>query len=135
MVYEMRKLQAKDIIPFTNLISKIKVKDIAACFGKDRLTRIIENVSKEKAEDEVSEDNDDFVETIGYDVVLEVVDVILINLPDCEQPLFDFLANITGQKAETIKSMELSDFIEQIKAFIQKDELKDFTKVAAKLIK
>lgn len=138
MVYEMRKLQAQDIIPFTNLISKINVKEIAACFGKDRLTKIVENASKkaenENTENAADEKNDDFVETLGYDAAFEIIDVVLRNLPNCEKPLFDFIASLTGQKADTIRAMELPDFIEQIKVFIQKDELQGFMKAAAKFI-
>lgn len=138
MVYEMRKLQAQDIIPFTNLISKINVKEIAACFGKDRITKMVENASKklenENTENTTDEKNENFVETLGYDAALEIVDVILRNLPNCEKPLFEFIASLTGQKADTIRTMELPDLIEQIKLFIQKDELQAFMKAAAKFI-
>jgi hypothetical protein len=127
----MRKLEAGDIFPFVSLISKIGLKDIAKCFNKERLTRIVEDVQKDGIEETATSMTDE----IGMDVAIEIMDVIFSNAGKCKNEFFDFLASLIGEDKEIAIHMSLDELVNLILEFIKKPELESFIKVASKLIK
>lgn len=130
MVYEMRTINAKDIFPFVSIIYKIGIDEIAECFGRDKLTKLVKDVqTKTKNKKDAKAET---VSEIGVDVVLKIVSIILKNMSKIEDDLFEFFASITGQNKETIENMAFEDFIEQIKEFIKKPEFDSFIKAASK---
>lgn len=139
MIYNMRTLEAGDIFPFVSIVSKIGLKDIAKCLGKDRLTKIVESVNKgkNKGKDESTSESvtDDVLNDIGLDVALEILDVVLNSIGKCRDELFVFLASICKVDVADIEHQPLDDFMNQLLAFIRKKELMSFISVASKFIK
>lgn len=67
-------------------------------------------------------------------MIVEIANVIISHIPDCETEIFAFLSGVTGLKVAEIKEFELATFAEMIIDFLKKEELGDFFKVVSKLL-
>lgn len=141
--YKLRALGAEDLFPTLTIIRKIGIKEFKECFSKETLEKVVElfmSGAKGKAEEveegEVKEDNTLVVAGITMlPSVLDIADVLLCNIPKCEQDLYKFLANISNLKVEEIKKMKPADFMEMIVDVIKSEEFADFFEVALRLFK
>lgn len=121
MKYELRKLAAPDIFSVSAIISKIGVSEIKNCFSSDDVKKLI---SKNKKTDTIA---------VGIAISLEIGNVILSNLPRCENEIYAFLANLANVTIEDIRKLSMGEFFEMIVAVIQKEEFKDFFGVVSRL--
>lgn len=138
--YVFRKLSAPDIFVMSKIISKIGVNEFADCFGKDSLKNLVSNItdndSVDKTNNDKETDSDDNVASIvGFSVFLEIANIILKNLPSCEEDIYKILSQTSNLDVEEIKSLELSVFAEMVIDFIKQDGFSDFIKVVSKLLK
>lgn len=123
MNYEFRPLSAPDIFPMCKIIGKIGVNEISSCFEKDTIMRAMSSTDEASAR------------IVGMSMMLEIVNVVVKNLPACESEIYSFMANVTGQTVKEVKSMGMVEFFEMLTDFIMRDEFKDFFKVASKFVK
>ena len=124
-LYEFRRLNAGDVAPMCKVIRKFGINEFTNCFqseGVQDLVRKMKNKGSKNIED-----------IAGVQVVIEMANVIISHIPDCEKEIFEFLANVTDLEVHTIKEFELSVFAEMIIDFLKKEELADFFKVVSKL--
>lgn len=144
--YKLRELGAEDLFPTLTIIRKIGIKEFKECFSKETLEKVVElfmngakgktEESKKTEEGEGKEDNTLVVAGITIlPSVLDIADVLLCNIPKCEQDLYKFLANISNLKVEEIKKLKPADFMEMIIDVIKSEEFKDFFKVVSKSFK
>ena len=138
--YQLRELCAEDMFPMLTIIKKIGIKEFKDCFKKETIENLVEvfmNGAKEKAEEgEGAQDNTLVVAGISVlPSVLDVVDVLLNNIPKCEHDLYKFLASISNLKVEEIKKLKMSDFVGMIVDVVKKEEFKDFFKVVSESFK
>lgn len=140
--YQLRELCARDIFPMLTIIRKIGIKEFKACFSKETIEEIVElfmNGAKPKTEEaEGKEDNkeDNTLVAAGISIlpsVLDIADVLLNNIPKCEQDLYKFLENISNLRMDEIKKMKMSDFAGMIIDVVKKEDFKDFFKVVSEL--
>ena len=125
--YELRELQSADIFLLSKIISKIGVKNFKKAFSNDEIR---------EARTKVQEgDNEKLIEEVGLTVMVEIVDIIVNNLPDCENELYQFLANVSGLKKEKIQKLGIATFMNMIVDVIKKPEFLDFFKAASRLFK
>lgn len=125
--YTFRKLGAVDIAPMCKIISKIGIGEFSKCFESENIVNIFKKAQgKDKA---------GLVEVAGIQVALEIVNVIMTNIPKCEYDIFKLLASVSGLTVEEIKEFDLSTFTEMVIDFVKKEEFKDFFKVVSKLFK
>lgn len=101
----MRKLLAKDIAPFTRILSKMDIKQ--------SLTSIWSGGKN------------------GTEIGAEMIGVIIENYHKVDTEFIDFLAGLEGKTAEEISNLELPDFIELVKELFGENNL-PFFKSAAK---
>ena len=101
-MYVKRKLAVGDLMPVIQIIKKIGIKDFKKCFtgvdisgfqsnkdaAKEDLVEMPENEAQEVAGKESA------FEKIGFSVALDVVDVLLTNIPKCEHDLYAFMASM-----------------------------------------
>lgn len=127
--YTLRKLNAGDIVPMCAVIKNIDLKEIKNCFGVDKVKSIIEAIKDDKGESGVN------IEAVGFEVVVDVVDIILNNLDRCMDSLFRFLSNLSGMTREEVAVLDLAVFTEMIIDVVKKEEFKDFIKVVSKFLK
>lgn len=127
-VYTFRKLEATDVFPMFKILGKIGINEFADSFGKESVQKMLVSVTNEDG-------MKNFTTTMGIAVTLEVVNVILGNLPKCEQEIFQMLASTSNLKVEQVKKLDFATFTEMVIDFVKKEEFKDFIKVVSKLFK
>lgn len=119
---ELRKLKADDIFPVLNIINKIGLKEIKDSIDGDKLAKMMK------------QDNTDFT-SIGASVIVDMVQVVVKNLPACKTDIYNLFASLTGKTAKQIGEMEVVPFTEMLINFFKKEEFADFIKVVSKFNK
>ena len=114
--YQFRELCSKDLFPMFKLLNKIGVREFKDCF---------QNVKK------VGKD----VEAVGMSVVFDIAGIIVANLPNCENEIYEMLANVSNLEKKDIQNMSMGAFVEMIVDFVKKPEFQDFFKVVSRLFK
>jgi hypothetical protein len=127
-VYTFRKLEATDVFLMFKILGKIGINEFAECFGKDSVQKMFSTLTGEKA---VA----NFTQTMGIAITLEVVNVVLGNLPKCEQEIFQMLSNTSNLTVDQVKKLDFPTFTAMVIDFVKKDEFKDFIKVVSVLFK
>lgn len=127
MTFEFRELKSSDMFPMFKILSKMGFKDLKGKMTPDTVKGLMETFTDQGGQEE------DMSSYVGMSVVMDVAEVIISNLPSCEQDIFDFLGSVTGMKAKEIADLPMVTFAEMIVMFIQKEEFKDFFKVVSKL--
>jgi len=125
-VYTFRTLQATDVFLMFKILGKIGINEFAESFGKESIQKMVSTLTGENG---VAK----FARTAGIAVTLEVVNVILGNLPKCEREIFQMLANTSNLSVEQVEKLDFPTFTEMVIDFIKKPEFRDFIKVASKL--
>lgn len=125
-VYTFRTLQATDVFLMFKILGKIGINEFAECFGKESVQKMFSTLTGEQA---VA----NFTQTMGIAITLEVVNVILGNLPKCEQEIFQMLSNTSNLSVEQVKKLDFPTFTAMVIDFVKKDEFKDFIKVVSGL--
>ena len=128
--YEFRLLGAPDIFLMAKIIKAIGIKEFKACFEADGIKGLIQNAFTESKEN--GEDSN--IISVGVGVALEIADVIIGNLPKCENDIYQMLAQTSNLTVEEIKAPgNAVMFLEMVIDFIKKEEFRDFFKVVSKL--
>lgn len=125
---ELRKLVSRDIFPMCGILKKIGIKELKGAING---ANIIELASENRKVNP---------ETITLDIILDIAGIIIANLPQCEKELYAFLESIIVVDDETarknlrkdLENMPIDEFAQLIIDVINKDEFKDFFKVALK---
>jgi len=112
--YELRPLVASDMGAICKIITLIGIKQFKDCF---------------KVED-LKGGN---VEAVGFNIVFDIVGIILSNFERAEEEIQTFLASVSGKKAAEIKKMPFADYGEMIMDVVTKEDFKDFFKRVMKL--
>lgn len=115
--YTLRGLQAKDLFLLTRVISSLGIKNIANVFDSKVNVAAITS-------DDVS--NEDAAREVGYGTIIEIVGIVIDNLPNCQDDLFTFLAAISDLTTKQVEELPLSDFIDMLTDVIKMKEFKDF---------
>lgn len=130
--YTLRKLNAGDIVPMCAVIKNIGWKEIKDCFGMEKVEAIIKALKENKEEE--GESNVD-IETVGFEVVMDVVNIILNNLDRCMDSIFNLLSRVSGMTTEEVAALDLAVFAEMIVDVVKEAGFKDFIKVVFRFLK
>ena len=125
--YVFRPLSAVDVFPMFKIIGAIGINEFTACFEKDGVKNLIASMKDESGENLPS--------IIGISVVLEIANVIISNIPKCENEIYQILSQTSNLSVAQIKKLDMAVFCEMVIDFIKKEEFKDFIKVVSKLFK
>ena len=125
--YTFRKLSSVDVFPMFKIIGAIGINEFTACFEKDGVKNMIASVT--------GESGDDVVSIVGISVILEIVNVIIGNLPKCENEIYQILSQTSNLTVKQVKELDMAVFFEMVIDFIKKEEFRDFIKVVSKLFK
>lgn len=118
MTLEMRKLKGQDTFTILRLLSKLGVKDL--------VSEIFANSS---TAEEAMED----VRKKGSNLIAILVEALTEKLPEVQDELNAFLADLTETDVATIMDLDFEDYIGLIIAFFKKEELVNFTKQLSSL--
>lgn len=138
-----RPLKAADIYPMARIISKIGINEFAQCMNNDVVLKMVDQltIDAEKKED-FNEDSDTEKEetaidkgiaAVGISVMLEIGNVILSHLDQCEKDINKLLGSLYGLPYEDIEVLDPAAYLSMIIDVIQDDKFADFIKVASKL--
>ena len=109
------------------IINKIGLNEIKNQLEPKTIEKLVDSFKgKGKAKDSL-------MYSVGLSVSIEMVNVIIGNLPKCEDDIYTLLSRVSGKSKKEISELDMVTFTEYIVEFVKKDEFKDFTKVALKL--
>lgn len=127
--YTLRSLQGADIFPMSAIIKKIGVKEFKNAFQDEEIKDLVKSINS----GEISKDA--AANQAGMAVILNIVDVVLGNLPRAKKDIYKFLASLSGMKPDEVAALPMATFTGMVIDVIQKDEFKDFIKVVSRLFK
>lgn len=127
-IYTFRKLNSTDTFLMFKIIGKIGVNEFTECFGKDSVKQMIAKVTGGNSKG-------DATTVVGISIILEMANIIIGNLPKCEQEIYQMLSNTSNLTVEQVKALDFATFTEMVINFIKKEEFKDFIKVVSTLFK
>lgn len=139
--YKLRDLCAEDIFPMLNILKKIGIKEFKECFSKETLESIVDlfvKGTKTKEDDKSGASEDNTLAAVGISIlpsVLDIADVLLTNIPKCENDFYKFLENVSDLSTAEIKKLKMADFMGMIVDVIKKEDFKDFFKVVSEFFK
>lgn len=135
--YKFRKLSSVDVFLMFRIISKIGINEFMACLKSDSLKNIVNMfMDSTGKEQEDQEDYDDLYMMGAIAGTLEIANVIICNLPKCENEIYQLLSQTSNLTIDEIKSEgNAVMFLEMVIDFLKKDEFPDFIKVVSKLFK
>jgi hypothetical protein len=131
--FELRELKSSDIFPMFKIMGKIGFKDLKDKMTPDKVKELTSVFKQNESDDSESVGAEEQMMFVGFNVVFEVVEVIMNNLPSCEQDIYSFLAGLSGMKVKEIANLPLVTFTEMIVEVLKKEEFKDFFKVVSRL--
>lgn len=124
--YVLHELQAQHLFLLTRVISKLDLKSLASIFAsKVDVTKVAED----------GQADEDAVRNIGYDTIIEIVGMVIENLPNCQNDLFKFLAAISNLNEKQVAALPLNHFVNMVSDVVRKDEFADFFTACAKFLK
>lgn len=129
MEFELRTLKSDDLFPMFGILSKIGFKDLKEIITPDKIKDMKSMISQN------DDENTDATTMLGVSVVMEIVSIIMKNLPSCKNEIYTFLSGLSGMTVKEIAELDMVTFTEMIVAVVQKQEFKDFFKVVSKLFK
>lgn len=116
-----RQLNSEDLFPLTTIIVKLGLGEFKNIFSDPSALSVFEKDGKGNTAKAVS-------------LSLDIVGVVLTNLPKAEKEIYSFMASASGQSEEQLRKMRASEFIEAIADFIHSEDTKDFGKALGKLL-
>lgn len=129
MAIEFKQLKSSDMFIMFKIINKIGLNEIKNQLEPKTIEKLVDGL---KGKGKVK-DNESLMYSVGLSVSIEMVNVIIGNLPKCEDEIYTLLSRVSGKSKKEISELDMVTFTEYIVEFIKKDEFKDFTKVALKL--
>lgn len=123
--YTFRKLEAPDVFLMFKILGKIGINEFAECFGKESVQKMFGAMTG----------RGDLTQTMGVAVTLEIVNVVIGNLPKCENEIFQMLSNTSNLSADQVRKLDLPTFTAMVIDFVRKEEFKDFIKVVSESFK
>ena len=131
--FELRELKSSDIFPMFKIMGKIGFKDLKDRMTPDKVKELTSMFKQNDVGDAESFSSDEQMMFVGFNVIFEVVEIIMGNLPSCEQEIYSFLAGLSGMKTKEIANLPLPVFTEMVVEVLKKEEFRDFFKVVSRL--
>lgn len=147
MEYKVRALNAEDIFPAVNIISKIGISQFKKAFEGANLKALISNakekmsesseetIDSKSEESSVSQNNEAYVAEVGMFLAFDIAEIILKNFENCKEEIFKFLSSLTSIEVENLKAAPPADVANMLIDIFEQKEFKDFLKVVLKFVK
>ena len=127
--YELRELTADDMFPMFNIISKIGIREFKSCFESESVKKLVAETASGKASKE------DLKATVGVTVAFDLAGVILSNLGNCKDDIYQLLAQLSGMTKKQVASLPAATFADMVVDVLKKEDFRDFFTAASKLLK
>ena len=126
--YELRHLEADDVFPMFQIISKIGVKEFKACFESPDVQKAVSVIA-------AGDRNPADLAAVGMAVAFDLAGLITSNLGSCRNEIYLFLSQLSGMTKDEIAHLPMITFFEMIMDVIKKEEFRDFFQLVSKLFK
>lgn len=103
--YDLRKLQDDDLWPLLQLFRKLGIKDAIETFSKYK-DSVKFNPASYATKEEAKKALDELQETMGAEIISELVDFVLSKMDTQKDSIYEFFAGVSGIPADDIKKME-----------------------------
>jgi hypothetical protein len=139
-VIELRELKAKDILPMVKILQKIGLKQIREMLTPDKIKELMTAMKsdpdqqEDQQDDQKQEEKIDGRTILGFNLIMEVVGLVLDNLPACESDIYKFIGSISNLTAEQVADLPLGEFTDIIVRILKDDGFSDFFKAVSKLV-
>ena len=130
--FELRGLKSEDMFPMFGILSKIGFKELKNTMTPDRVAEL---TTAFKQNHDAESDTNAMSTYLGFNIMVDAVEIIMKNLPSCKVEIFTLLSSLSGMTVKQIADLDMVTFTEMVIAVVQKEEFKDFFKVVAKLFK
>lgn len=124
-VYTFRKLNASDMFLMFKILGKIGINEFSDIFGKDAVQKLMTGNTTAV----------NLAQSVGIAVTLDAINIILTNIPKCENEIMQMLSNTSNLTVEEVRNLDFAVFTQMVIDFVKKDEFKDFIKVVSGLFK
>lgn len=122
----LRTLKSSDLFIVVGILNKIGFKEMKKIFTPENLSLLKDRVQ--------GEDKDlDASSVLGFNIIMDVAQIVLDNLPKIEGDLYRFLGSLTDTTADEIRDLPLPDFADLLVQVIKKPEFPDFFKAVSRL--
>jgi hypothetical protein len=125
-MYTLGKFKSTDVFTMATLLSKIGLGKAADGFGRDNIMQIIA-ANKNKSADDVAA-------FTGMQLTLQIAEIVLGNLDQCETEVFKLLSSVSGAPVDELRNLDAEVFAELVIDVVQLQQFKDFFKVASRLL-
>ena len=141
--YKFRKLSAPDVFLMFKIIKAIGINEFMSCLQGDSLKEItkafaaktMEAQGEQTEQADKEEQKNNFI-MAAFAGTLEIVNVIIGNLPKCEHEIYQLLSQTSNLTVDEIRGEgNAVMFVEMVIDFLKKEEFPDFIKVVSKLFK
>lgn len=112
--YTFRTLNSTDIFPVMRIVRKIGINKFKALFNNPDMQAVMGNENAEMSNE------------AGISLMLELAQLVLDGLDDCEKDIYELLERTSNKTIEEIKNFDVVTFTEMLIDFFKKEELKDF---------
>ena len=127
--YNLRDLEADDVFPMFQIISKIGIREFKSCFESENVKKLVAEVTSGKAS------KDELKATVGMTVAFDIASVILSNVGKCKDDIYLLLSQLSGLTTKEIGKLPMMTFMEMIVDVVKKKEFSDFFQGVVKLFK
>lgn len=133
---ELRELKAKDILPMVKILQKIGLKQIREMLTPDKIKELMTAMKSEdkQEDDQKQEEKIDGRTILGFNLIMEVVGLVLDNLPACESDIYKFIGSVSSLTPEEVADLPLGEFTDIIVRILKDDGFSDFFKAVSKLV-
>ena len=129
--YELRGLQSKDVFSMLRIVNKIGIKEFKSVLESDAVKQAIASTSVPASGEPASAQAGE----IGMTVALEIMNVLIVNIPACEDDIYTFLSSLSGLKKKDVQELEMNVFFSMIMDVFKKQEFASFFGDVSKLVK
>lgn len=124
--FELRNLEADDMFPMFQIISKVGIKEFKQCFESDAIKGAVASMANGR-------DNKSDVAAVGMMIGLDIAGILLANIGKAKEDIYCLLANLSGMTRDQIAKLPMLTFTEMVIAVVKKEEFKDFFQAVTKL--
>ena len=126
--YEFRELKSTDIFLLCKILSKVGVSKFRTCFENEDVKNLVSAIMGKSLPEDYN------TESASIQIMLEIAQVILENIPSAEKEIYAILANTSNLEVSEIKDLDIVTFADMIVDFVTKEEFVNFIKAASRLL-
>ena len=124
------------------ILQKIGLKQIREMLTPDKIKELMTAMKSEPDQDQQEPDQQEDQQEekidgrtiLGFNLIMEVVGLVLDNLPACESDIYKFIGSVSNLTPEQVADLPLGEFTDVIVRILKDDGFSDFFKAVSKFV-